>query len=449
MIKKIAVFFCFLVLFSIEINAQEKVLVDKIIAIVGSSVILQSDVENQYLQAISQKTRVEKCDIFENLLIQKLMVNQAKVDSVLITDAQVEMQLESRLKYFIDQAGSKEKLEAYFNKSMFQIKEDMRLAMREQLITQKMQGEITSDIKITPTEVTNYYKNLSEDSISLVNAQVEYKQICIYPTYTDKSIFEIKQKLLGLRKRVLDGEKFSTLALLYSEDAASARTGGEIGFMNKGGLDPAYAKAAWNLKENAVSNIVESEFGYHIIQLIAKDGDKANTRHILLKPKANDTEIKNTLIRLDSILTAIKKDSLKFERAVGLFSEDKNSRFNEGNVVNGQTNSTKFELDQLSQEDYYVIKKMNVGDISEPFPSKDDTKKDVFKIIKLISRSNPHKANLKNDYQFIQEQATENKKQKVIANWIIEKQKTTFIKIDDSYKDCPFKYNIWIKENQK
>ena len=309
-----------------------------------------------------------------------------------------------------------------------------------------MQGEITNGIKITPTEVNNYYKSLSSDSISLVNALIEYKQISIYPAFNEKSIFEIKQKLLGLRKRVLDGEKFSTLALLYSEDPSSAKNGGEIGFMNKGGLDPAYAKAAWNLKENAVSNIVESEFGFHIIQLVARDGDRVNTRHILLRPKATDTEIKNALLRLDSILVVIKKDSsMKFERAVGLFSEDKNSRYNGGNVVNSQNNSTKFELDQLSQEDYYVIKKMKVGEISEPFPSKDETKKDVYKIIKLVSRSDPHKANLKDDYQTIQEQATENKKHQILANWIVQKQKSTYIKIDDSYKNCQFKYKAWIK----
>jgi peptidyl-prolyl cis-trans isomerase SurA len=438
-------FILLLVLIPTSVFCQQQNTVDKIIAIVGASEILQSDIEKQYLQAIAQRQQIEKCEIFENLLVQKLLVNQAKVDSIEVSDGQVDMQLENRMKYFIEQAGSKEKLEEYFKKSLMQIKEDFSSPLKEQMITQKMQGEITNSVKITPTEVNDFYTGLSKDSIPMINAQIEYQQICVYPPYAQQSIFDIKQKLLGLRKRVLEGEKFSTLALLYSEDPGSSKAGGEIGFMSKGGLDPEYAKTAWSLKENNVSNIVESEYGFHIIQLIARDGDKVNTRHILLKPKATDKEIIAAMGKMDSIMTVIKKDTMPFNIAANFFSEDKNSKLNGGVVVNPQTNSTKFELDQLTQEDYYIIKSMNVGDVSAPFPSKDENKKDVFKVIKLVSKLGAHKANLKDDYQLIQEIALEHKKQLVIKEWIAQKQKSTYIRIDDSMNGCMVSKNGWIQ----
>jgi peptidyl-prolyl cis-trans isomerase SurA len=429
----------------VRISAQDKVMVDKIIAVVGGNVILQSDIESQYLQMMAQRQVVEKCDILESFLVQKLLVNQARIDSIEVGEVQIEMQLENRMNYFIEQAGSKEKLEEYFKRSLFQIKEDMRRTLKEQMIMQKMKGEITGDIKITPTEVKDYYENLPPDSIPMVNASLEYLQIMRYPPYTEQSIYEVKEKLLSLRKRILDGEKFSTLAYLYSEDPGSARSGGEIGFLSRGELDPEYAKTAFGLKENGVSGIVESQFGYHIIQLIARQNDKVNTRHILLKPKASEKEIKEALTGLDTIASLIKKDSIKFEDAALYYSQDKNSKLNKGKVVNPYNNSTKFEFDQLSQEDYYVLKKLEVGQMSEPFMSKDENKKDAFKIVKLIARTQPHKANLKEDYQLLQEKAMESKQEKVVQNWVMEKQKTTYYRIDDSYKSCDFKNKNWIK----
>jgi peptidyl-prolyl cis-trans isomerase SurA len=426
------------------ISAQDKVVVDKIVAVVGGNAVLQSDIENQYIQMQAQHQRTDRCEVFENFLIQKLMVNQAKVDSIEVNDASVESQLENRMKYFIDQAGSKEKLEAYFNRSIFQIKEDMRVSLKEQMIMQKMQGEITGSTKITPTEVEEFYNNLPKDSIPSVNSMVEYMQICKYPPYAEQSKFEVKKKLLELRKRILDGEKFSTLAYLYSEDPGTARNGGEVGFLSKGELDPEYAKVAYNLKENSISNIVESSFGYHIIQMIGRREDKVNTRHILMRPKATDKEIKNALLTLDSIAELIKKDSLKFEQAAIYFSEDKNSRLSGGKVINASNSSTKFELDQLSQEDYYIIKKMKPGEISQPFLSKDENKKDIYKVVKLLTRTNPHKANPKDDYQLIQDLAIEAKKKKVLDQWVIDKQKATYFRIDGDYRKCKFKNPGWL-----
>jgi len=428
---------------SLQLFSQEKVVVDKIVAVVGGSEILQSDIENQYLMLEAQRQNADRCDILESFLIQKLVINQAKIDSVEINDVNVDMQLESRMKYFIDQAGSKEKLEEYYKRPIYEIREDMREPLKEQMLMQKMQGEITGNVKITPTDVKKFYESLPTDSIPLVNSQVEYLQIVKFPPYTEQSIYQVKQELLGLRKRVLDGEKFSTLAYLYSEDATSARNGGEIGLMSKGELDPDYAKVAFGLKMNAVSNIVETQFGYHIIQLIGKSDDRVNTRQILKKPRATDQEIKLALSRLDSIVTFIKADSFKFEQAALYFSDDKNSRLSGGKVVNPLNGSTKFEFEQLPQEDYYVLKKLKVNEISVPFMSKDENKKDVFKVIKLISRTEPHKANLKDDYQLLQELSLQVQKQKVLMEWVKEKQKVTYMRIDDSYKSCKFKSDGW------
>jgi peptidyl-prolyl cis-trans isomerase SurA len=442
-IKKVFLLF---VLFPSVLFAQQAIVADRIIAVVGGSIIMQSDIESQYIQNVSQRVRDKgnmKCQIFEELLAQKLFLNQAKVDSVEVGDNQVEQQLDSRIKYFIDQIGSQEKLEAYFGKSIYDIKEDLRSIIKEQLITQKMQSQIAGDIKITPTEVKDFYNSLSPDSIPLVNPNIEIAQIVRFPAYTESSIYDVKQKLLSLRKRILDGEKFSTLAILYSEDPGSAKLGGEIGFMSKGELDPEYAKAAFSLKDNGVSTIVESQFGYHIIQLIARVDDKVNTRHILLKPKATSTEINTAVTVLDSLYNKLIIDSIKFNDAAYYYSEDKNSKLNNGLHINKQTGSSKFEMDELNPADYYNVRNLKVGEISKPYESVDENGKQVFKIIKLLSKSTPHKANINDDYQQIQEMAIEEKRQKVIAAWIKEKQSTTFLNIKDDTYNCNLAAKGW------
>jgi peptidyl-prolyl cis-trans isomerase SurA len=435
-----------LIPFSLCVLGQQNQMVDKIVAVVGGSIVLQSDIEQQILQLRTQRIPFEKCEIFENFLVQKLLVNQAKVDSIDVSDANVELQLNNRIDYFIEQAGSKEKLEEYYNRSLFQIKEDMRVPLKEQMVMQRMQSEITGNTKITPSEVSEFFNSLAPDSIPLVNTQIEYKQIVVNPPFAEKSIYDVKKKLLDLRKRILDGEKFSTLAVLYSEDPGSAKSGGEIGFMSKGELDPEYAKVAFGLKQNAVSGIVESEFGFHLIQMIARDGDRVNTRHILMKPRPTEVEIKAALSRLDSVVNFIKSDSLTFEKAAIYYSDDKNSKLANGQVVNPNNNSTKFEIDQLPQEDYYIIKKLNVGEMSEPFPGKDEGKKDVYKVIKLISKTEPHRANLKDDYQLVQDIALENKKKIILGQWIENKLSTTYTRIDQSYSNCTFKNKGWMKK---
>ncbi len=444
--KKLFTFFIFILAFTFPYTfTQEKIIADRIIAIVGSNILLQSDFEQQMLQYKAQRLRTEPCKIFENFLVQKLMVNQAKVDSIEVSDASVEMQLNNTIDMYIQRAGSKEKLEEYFNRPLSQIKDDMRRPLKEQMIMQRMQSEITKNIKITPTEIENFYRNLAPDSIPLVNMQYEYKQIIIFPPYADQAIYEIKNRLLNLRKSIIEGKSFASLAVIHSEDQASAINGGEIGFMSRGELDPEYAKAAFSLKEGAVSGIVETKFGFHIIQVIKRDGDRVNTRHILMRPHPTEKEIKYAYNKLDSILNLIKKDSLTFEKAAFLFSNDKDTRLSYGQVVNPYTNSTLFEIDHLPQEDYVMLKKLNEGEISNPYQAYDEAKRPVFKIIKLVRRIEPHKANLKTDYQLIQEMAIENKKKTIIDEWIKNKIQTTYIRIEPSFKNCKFEYPGWIK----
>jgi peptidyl-prolyl cis-trans isomerase SurA len=436
----VSLLFSFSLLFS-----QDEKLADKIVAVIGKSIVLQSDIEQQILQYKAQRQNIDRCEVFENFLMQKMLVNQARIDSIEISEVNVEMSLNGRIDYFMQQAGSQEKLEEYFNRPLNQIKEDMREMIREQMLTQRMESEITKNIRITPSEVKDFYKSLPTDSIPMIDQQIEYKQILLYPSFAQQSVYDTREKLLDIRKRILAGEKFSTLAILYSEDPGSVSNGGEIGFMSKSELDPAYATAAFNLKPGAVSNIVESQFGFHIIQFIAREGDRVNTRHILIKPKITSKELQTAFSRLDSIAKFIKVDTITFEKAALEFSEDKTTRFASGQVVNPYTNSTLFELDQLPKEDFYILSKLNVGDISQPFQSKDENRKDAYKIVKLISKKEAHKANLDEDYLLIQDMALESKKKVFVGEWVENKLSTTYFKIDPTF-ECKFKVKGWNKK---
>lgn len=420
--------------------------IDRVVGIVGDYTILQSELENQYLQYRAQGVNFQDmhCFILKDFLEQKLLLNQAKIDSIVVSESTVEMQLDQRMNFFIEQIGSEEAMEDYFGKSMLAIKEDLREVMREQLITQQMQGQITQDVKITPSEVKKFYKNLHPDSIPSIDAQVVVQQIMLYPPLGEEAIFDVKERLLDLRKRIMEGESFETLAVLYSE-GPSASNGGDIGFMRRGELDPEYAKAAFTLQEGGVSKIVESEFGYHIIQLVERKNERIRTRHILMKPKINLEARKKAMSKLDSIANAIRNDSISFDRAARLYSQDKNTAVNKGLMVNPQDNSSRFELKQLETKDYLVARDLKVGEIADPFESVDENGKVAYKILRLKSRTDPHKANLDQDYMLIQTMALNEKKNQVIQDWIKEKQNETYYRIDPAYQDCQFLKESWEK----
>jgi len=417
---------------------------DKVVAVVGRNSILYSDIEDQYMQMKAQGVDIDKCAILEELLSQKLLVNQAQVDSIEITDGEVEQSLNQRIQYFIGQFGTEEKMIEYFGKTVLEMKIDMRDAIKEQLMMQRMQGEIVKGMSITPNEVKKYFKKLPKDSIPYVDSEIEINQIMLYPDEDEESVFEVKKKLLDLRDRVNKGENFKTLAVLYSE-GPSATNGGDIGWTSKSDLDPAYSKAAVALKKGQVSKIVESSFGFHLIQLIDKADDRFRTRHILMKPKIAIEAKQSVKIRLDSIARVIRLDSLTFERAALQFSQDKKTRMNGGLRVNPLTLNSKFKIDEFEASEYYIIRKLQIGEISEPFESVDDKGKTVFKIIQLKSKSEPHRANLRQDFDMLKKMTQQDKQLQVVEKWVSEKSKDTYIRIELPYKDCNFSNQSWKK----
>jgi len=417
---------------------QSPVIIDRVVAVVGDFNVLQSDIEGQFLQMKMNNPYLpdeSKCEIFNFFIEQKLMMNQAKIDSIEVSPASVEQQLESRLSYFLSQFGSEEEMEEYFNKPIYDIREDLRETMEEMMITQQVEQAITGDINITPSEVKKFFRSIPPDSIPFIESEVKVAQIVAYPAFSDDAIFQVKERLLELRKRIIEGESFATLAILYS-DGPSASNGGEIGFSSKGSLDKAYAEAAWSLKEGQVSKIVESEFGFHIIQVIERRGDMVNTRHILLRPKADAQAKTKAVEKLDTIRHYILADSITFQAAALSYSEDKKTNANGGLLVNPQTGAATFRFNELNTTDYYVIRDLEVGSVSEPFETKDQNGKTAYKMMKLISRTEPHRANLQQDYLLLQNMAMVEKRQQVMNEWYQSKKQTTYIKVNDAFRSC-------------
>ena len=307
-----------------------------------------------------------------------------------------------------------------------------------------MKDEITGSLSVTPSEVRNFYRALPQAEIPYVESEVEVNQIVVYPKYGEKGVFEVREKLLAIRQRILDGESFATLAVLYSEDPGSATRGGDIGWVNKSDVDPEYAKAAFGLKNGAVSKIVESSFGFHIIQTLERTEDRIHTRHILMRPKITPEIKLQAFSRLDSIAFLIRSDSLTFEKAAMLFSEDKDTRLNGGQLVNLR-GSPRWSMDELTPQDYSAIKNMTVGELSAPFESVDKDKKAVYKILLLKKRTNPHVANPEDDFSLLKDMAMEKKQEEIVNQWVEDKIRTTYIRIDPEYRNCNFTIKGWLK----
>ncbi len=428
-------------------QTEDAHIIDQVVAVVGKNVILESDIENQYLNyrmqgGISGTSSEVRCKILEEQLFQKLMVSQAEVDSIEVNDAQVEGEMERRLQMFITQFGTQEKMEAYYNKTIPEIKKELHDIIKEQMIAQKVQGDIVIDVAVTPSEIRSYFKSIPEDSIPQIPTEYQIAQIVKNPPISIEEKIRVKEKLLDLRSRILKGESFSTMAILYSEDPGSAKKGGELGFYGRGQLYPEFEAVAFKLKEGEISNIVESEAGYHIIQMIERKGDYINVRHILLIPKVSPADLLKARTLLDSVAQLIRSDSISFKDAVEKFS-DADNKNNGGLLVNTYTGSTIFEAEQLDPQISFVIEKMKVGEISNPVPLKTEDKEDAYQIVLLKKKTKPHKANLKDDYSKIQAWAEARKKQKVIDNWINEKAKETYVRIIDQYKGCSFNHS-WV-----
>ena len=424
-------------------------IVEEVAWMVGDQPIYKSEIEEAYQQMLYEKTPINGdpyCIIPEQLALEKLFLHQADIDTVEVQESMVTQAVEQRINYLISNLGSKEKVEEYFRKPLAEFRQQMSESMRNQYRVQEVQRNISKDLKVTPSDVRRYFSSLPEDSIPFIPMQVEAEIISVNPKIPQQEIDDVKSRLRDYADRVNRGEsEFSTLAILYSEDGSSVR-GGEIGFMGRGHLEPEYAAVAFNLNDpKKVSKIVETQYGYHIIQLIEKRGDRINTRHILLRPKVSDSELTNSLNRLDSLRTEINNGKFTFEEAT-VVSQDKDTRNNHGQMVNPENNTIRFEMSQLPQEVAKKISTMEVGDISEAFVMKDPKRdRDIVALVKLTARIPAHKANLSDDYQVIKGMYENAAKQKMVDEWIKKKINDTYVRIEDNWVDCEFRNPGWIK----
>ncbi|MFW5752132.1 MAG: peptidylprolyl isomerase [bacterium] len=449
--KLVSFLFLNFILYSVvdEAYSQEPAVVDQVVAVVADSPILKSDLYNQERQLESQGIDFQEnsqCRILDDMLYQKLLYNQAILDSVEVSDNQVEQVLDRRLRFFIQQIGSREQLEAYYGKSIEELKDEFRPMVREQELSQMMESQITQDIRVTPSEVRNFFHSLPEDSIPTIESETKLAHITIIPEYEPEEVERTIDRLNEIRTRVLQGENFKTMAILYSEDPGSASKGGELGFYGRGELYPEFEATAYGLAPGEISEIIETEAGYHIIQMIERRGDLINVRHILMQPQISPLQLNQAKNKLDSIRDLIVKDSLSFEKAATKFSDDPN-KVNGGVVMNPYTNTTRFKNDEIDQNLFFAIEKLEKNDITKPVPFRNEDGKQGYRIVKILDRIEAHTANLQSDYDFIQELALERKKMKEVQNWINKKISTTYVYISDDFDHCQFSAD-WKKSKE-
>jgi peptidyl-prolyl cis-trans isomerase SurA len=453
MMKKFKILFLlFLTIVTSEISVlKSQPLVESIAAIVGNEVIYLSDIEATIsdMKRGGTKTPVDqlRCQVFQEMLISKLFIDQARIDSIEVGDDAVEGELNMRINDAIRRAGSEEALVEYFKKNMVEIRRDIKKTMLEQEVVREVQAKISENLTMTPSGVKKFYNNLNKDSIPIIPARYQLRILQLDPPSNEDNKAEARQKLLDIRSQILEGKSFRTLAILYSEDKESAKNGGEIGYMTRGELDKEYANAAFSLAPNTVSKVVESKFGFHIIQLIDRKGEMVNTRHILIRPQVKPEQAEKAFSKLDSIANLIRNDSLKFEEAALRFSTHKDSRINGGRLVNANPSDrvTWLTLEELNPEMYKNVRELKVGEISAPFRTTDESNNPVFRIVKLDSELPAHKANPKEDYQILYEAALMDQRQKTYDKWIRHKLDITYIKISDEYKSCDFLQKGWLK----
>lgn len=440
-------FTIFLLLFGLFSQAQQQVL-DKVIGVVAKYPVLLSDLQNALIEREEQGLTLNKCEAFEMLVFQKLLLAQADRDSVVVDDKEVEHELSRRMAYFIQKFGSEQKLESFYGKRTNVIKDELRTEVQEQLVGNKMQEKITGDVKLTPAEVKAFYKSLPEDSLPLVNSEVELQQLVKKPQFSPEAKQEARETLESYRQRVListnAAQTMSTLARLYSEDPGSAPMGGFYANVAKGVMDPSFESKAFGLKNGEVSTVFETAYGYHFIRLVQRKGDLLDLQHILIMPKMTNEDFFRCKQKLDSIYDLIKSGHISFEDAVRKYSDDEDTKQNAGLMINPQTASTKFDNETLNQIDDKIVvtlNSMNIGDMSHPSQFVGSDGKPAFRILKLKNRIDPHKTNLKDDYQKLANMATADKKRKLIKDWIKKRSKITYIKLDPQY-NCKFE-NEW------
>jgi len=435
-------------------SAQNNI-AEEVAWVVGDQPIWKSEIEEQYNNMQYEKASIPGdpyCTIPEQMAIEKLYLHQADIDTITVPDASVMAEVDARLNFYIQQLGSKEKMEQYFRKSMPEMREAMVDMVRNSYRVRQVQQELTKNVKATPSDVRKFYDELPKDSVPYVPMQVEVQILTLNPVIPRQEIEDVKARLRDFADRVTSGEKeFSTLAILYSEDKETGMRGGETGFMGRAHLDPEYAAVAFNLNDpKKVSKIVESQYGYHIIQLIEKRGDRINTRHILLRPKVSENDLVDAVNRLDSLRTdMVDNRKFTFEEAVGYLSQDKETRNNRGIMVNPATGTPRFGMADLPQEVAKKINTMSVGEISEPFVMIDPKlNREVVAIVKLTDRIEGHKANIADDYQTIKDLYENQRRNEILRQWLENKIKNTYVRIEDGWRNCDFIHSGWIKDRK-
>lgn len=434
------------------VNSQNNV-IDEIVWVVGDEAILKSEVEDYRKEILMQDQRIEGdpyCFIPEQLAIRKLFLDQAKLDSIEVQESNVNRTLEYLVNEYIASTGSVERLEEYYGKKISGIREDLRQQIREQQLVEGVQQKHFGSVQLTPSEIRKYYNTLPQDSLPFIQTTLEVQIITAEPKIPLEEIDKVKSSLREYTDQINNGEKeFSTLALLYSEDP-SAIKGGELGFMNRSGFVPEFANVAFALNDpKKVSNVVESEYGFHIIQLIERRGDMGNFRHILLKPKVPQESLDTALVRLDSIRIGIIEKKISFDEAATFLSADKDTRNNKGIMVNNtrsaNSGTPRFALNELNQDIAKIAGEMQTGEISEPFIMLNDKGRQVAAMIKITTRNEGHKATINSDYQIVKQMAENARQQQLVDEWLQKKIDKTYVRIDPDWQGCEFKYKGWQK----
>jgi len=453
--RSVKIFFLLLSLFAVmpRVDAQNNV-IDEIVWVVGDEAILKSEVEEYRKEILMQNQRIEGdpyCFIPEQLAIQKLFLDQAKLDSIEVQESVVNRELEFQINNFVSSIGSVERLEEYFGKNMAAIREDMRTQIREQQLIQGVQQKHFSNIQLTPSEIRKYYNSLPQDSLPFIPTTLEVQIITAEPEIPLSEIDNVKARLREYTEQITSGEReFSTLALIHSEDP-SAVQGGELGFAPRSNYVPEFASVAFALNDpGKVSNVVETEYGFHIIQLIERRGEMANLRHILLRPKVPQESLDTALVRLDSIRAGIIDKKITFDDAATYLSADKDTRNNKGIMVNNTPRSNnagtpRFALNELNQDIAKIAGEMKTGEVSEPFIMLNDKGRQVAAIVKITDRNEGHRANINNDYQIIKQMAENDRQQQLVDEWLQKKIGQTYVRIDPAWRNCEFQYNGWLR----
>lgn len=441
----------FILLLSVASLGAQPALVDGVLAVVGKEIVLQSDLA-QSLEALNaqnpeQAGAADRCSVFEELLMEKLLLNQAALDSVMVSDEEVEANMNRRIQVFIQQIGSEQRLEQYYGKSIVQIKEEMSELIRNQMTAQMMMQEINGDVKVTPSEVRAFFKSIPTDSVPLINAELEYAEIVKFPEFDQAAEQEAIDKLLEIKERIEGGSSFSTMAVLYSEDPGSARNGGEYKGIKRGQFVKEFEAVAFNLGIGDISEPFRTEYGYHIVQLQMKRGQELDLRHILVKPKIAAANLEAAKLLLDSVRNMVQSGVLSFKDAARQFSDEESTRLNAGRVMNPNTGDTRWATGELDKDIFYAVESLSAGEISEPIFFRTPDEKEGYRLIKLLDKEEAHRADITRDYQRIQEMAKGQKMQAKLEEWVEEKLDETYVRLNMEHLNCDFSRG-WIKKTQ-